>query len=715
MNSVGPLSARIVESLAALYSVYTSGVDMDLRQVLLRYVANSSNTVHRLIYALVRYGYIRTDLDSEIMGSVGESLGRLRARGIRKGPYVGLAIASAVERVARGRGHVKWGLTEKGVEYLRRRLGELGLGLDYIEQHSALAAVHAVRRRVIASVQGGIRAGVLRRQMLGEAGTDVEASTGAARLFVAAALEALYPLEAGAVPKAGFALSFARDEDAAAEYLLNSTAGGKTLWKALNTEYVSPLVTGYRDYLLRYAVYALYPASRGDIEGFATRAANWPALARRGRAEPVQVYLENAIRGGHILDQGGVLQFSDPFLGGGLTHRRVLSHLNEVFFEYTVTATALLAFDRPRAARAPSPNVARALYAATAAALWQSVYSYPIPVVREGERVKAGEWAGELREAADEGRRKGIGLAFPGAVDRLDGSVARLVLEGYIGGFVGLLLRGGVLHTVGDPKGGHEVLVPPGAALKLFNVSRGRAGENRVAQLVYALRLVLAERGVAPLAREGRVREVLGEVLGARAGDALDRLKRYGVLVVVGGGYVVTPYELPAVYLDILKGPTSVVHAQGFAANLLGAVPHTRGAGLRQRLAEMLAELERSGGRGVPLGDFRDIMVSPAMDAVYYLRAWGAVEVDKSDGRDAVLRLSQEFSAEPYGAGFVVRALREALDWEALGSYMGYGEAVKELRDFAEGRDSHELYRAYAEHLDEVPEDPYGGAPGKRA
>lgn len=672
------VAVRLLESLVALQRVYETGVKMDLREVILRYVSSSRITTHRIIYQLIKRGYVNTvppEIGVKIVDAVQRKLSELKWR---KGPYVGFTIASAVESIANNYKHIDWVLTERGLRYLDKKLGELGLTSGDIKK-SPLSAVLDVRRRIEMKFSG-----MVHRPLFVELVDDVEA----AKAFVAKALHELYPR--GVEPKAGFAISFARDEDAVADMLIMKNIGGKTLWKLLNTEYINPLVTNYRNYLIMYSISMLYPESYRGIESFIENATNWFRLAKEGRAEPFHKYLGACLRSGYVVDRGGVLEFVDPFILHGANPRSVIEYLNDIYFANTIVATGLLAFGRVGKEKRFKLNIRKAVSSIAATLIWQSAYSYPIPIVRKGEKgVDSNRWYEELVNLKPP---VGTILAFPRVIEALDKSISIKVLDSYINDFVNILLMGNILHTVRDPKGDYEVLLPHGIAVKLFNMFReDKVKGTRVSELVYALKRLLSEKGIEePLIRRDKVKKVLVEVFGSDE-PILSKLVSESIIIPIGEHYVITPYDLPAVYLDLLKGPVSVVHAQLHTTNMLQIVSLI-GKNMKEEFQVLLSELEKN--KRISMADFKDVVLS-FMDVIHNMKSWGVIKIDYTDRTKPILELSDDFKLdEKYDAGFVIRALREIIGWKVFIDTVSISinEAKGELKEHIEGKDAYEMF-----------------------
>jgi len=700
------LSVRVLESLVALYKVFKARVKMDLREVILRYVTNSRVTTNRIIYQLVKHGYIRTlnpTIDSKIIENVVRALTELRSRkGISKGPYVGFLIASTVETVLNRYDSIDWEITEKGLRYLRRKLSELSLSLEHIDKLPPLVALLEVRRRIemkFTELESSI---LKQRNLFGQPILLDDVS--AARTFIIKAFNVLYPSSERVEPKAGFAISFARDEDAVANFLINKDFGGKSLWKILNTEYVNPLVTNYRNYLIMYGVSMLYPESRNKIIEFVKNSSNWPRLAEIGRAESIDKYLEASIRSGYIIDRSGILEFEDPFLIHKNRPRSVIEYLNEIYFANSIVATGLLAFGRVSKAKSYQLNIKKAVSCTTATLLWQSTYSYPIPIIRKSEnKIDPVEWYKELKKV----KRPGVTLTFPRVMQELDKSIAIKVLETYIDEFIRLLIEGKIIYTIKDPKANYEVLVPHGIAIKIFNVFReNKDRHNHIANLIHAFKRLLSEsKSTGPLIERHEVEKVLNEVFGGRKEAVLHKLRSEGIIIEVGEHFVLTPYDLPAVYLDLLKGPSSLVHAQGYIVNLLRIASMLKD-NIRERFMQLLTELDRYGQ--VPLRDFTDVAIV-GIDAIHYMKGWGVIEIDTSDPDNPIIRLSSDFSGVKYDAKFIIRALKEILGWKVIvEDRLTYNEAKGELKEHIEGKDSCEVFESINELSNiEIGEPPY--------
>lgn len=702
------ISVRVIESLVALYRVFETGVRMDVREVILRYVTNSKVTTHRIIYHLISRGYLETvdpKIGSEITSTVKQSLSELKFRkGISKGPYVGFTIASAVERVVNKYGHIDWRLTKKGLEHINEKLKVLGLSLKQINK-PPLIAVQDIRRKIISRFSGLIA--ISKQKTLFAEPIKVD-DIDAARAFVTGALNVLYPEDSERIePKAGFAISFARDEDAVAESLIRTRLNDKTLWKLLNIEYINPIVTNYRNYLIMYSVSMLYPESYNGIVEFIRNATNWPKLAEAGRAESLDSYLRACIRSGYVIERDGVLEFEDPFIANKSRPRSVIEYLNDTYFASTITATGLLALGKTGKGRSYQLNIKKAVSCMAATLIWQSAYSYPIPIVREREdMVDYHNWYRELKGLR---HPTGTTLTFPKVMEILDRSIAIKVLESYISDFLKLLLKGGIIHAIKDPKSGYEVLVPHGIAIKLFNIFRDdKTKETHVSTLIYALKRLLSEKGFTePLVRYDEVGKVLREEFGVTKEETiLHRLRNEGIIIKVGEHYILTPYDLPAVYLDLLRGPSSIVHAQVCNANLLRIVSMTSRS-IKEEFQKLLSELENK--KSVPLMDFKDVAFS-LMDVLHFMRSWGIVKVDLLDPSNPLLKLSDDFRLgnEKYDAKFIIRALREILGWKVVVDNMSINEARAELRDHIEEKDSYEMFESINQLSKEnVAEPPY--------
>jgi hypothetical protein len=669
------LSTRLVESLASLYAIQSMGIKMDLRQVLLRYVTSSGVSAHRVIYHLVRYGYIKTPCDDLILKAVDE---RLAERGIRKGPYVGYTIAGAVESVL-GRYDVldKWHITNEGTRYLKKKLGSINVSIDEIKDKSPLLSVSRIRRAYLQKYIAAQRRGPSILDYYGgqpPGGWAVEIrNEEAAREFVLQALASIAPEKRGVEPKAGFAIAFARDEDAAAHDLIESR-----LWRDLNLNHVNPLITNYRNYLISYAVSMLHPIGRGKILEFIENSANWPGLARQGRAERAEKYLEDAIRSGYIIDRAGVLYFQDPFIANKEKPRSYIEYLNEIYFEGSIIGTAGLNWKY-------ESNIVKAVSSIAATILWQSAYSHPIPIVRDGSgKILVEEWLKELKSLASGAR--GRILAFPQVMDGMGTSSAREVLEQYISPFLRKVIEGRVMYTVKAPEGGYEYLIPRGLSMKIFNIFRDEQRDDRVAQLIYSVKVMLESaprRG--PFITRKVFEDVMENVFGDKSEAIISRLLGEGLLIELGDEFVLTPYDLPAVYLDLLKGSTAIPHAQSFSVNILKTLYYVPQRA-RSDFISLLKDLEDRGR--VPLRDYNELVIV-APDAVYFISQWIA-RLDRSDPENPVLELLREEQVG-FDARFAARVLREALGWSPTVVQLSRDEAVKVLREHVEGRDVREL------------------------
>jgi hypothetical protein len=685
-------SARLVESLVSLYAIQGMGLRMDIRQILLRYVTSSGVSAHRVIYHLVRYGYIKTPCDDLILKAVDERLARLAERGIRKGPYVGYTIAGAVESVL-GRYDVldKWHITNEGTRYLKEKLGSIDVSIDEIKDKSPLLSVSRIRRaylqRYITTQRRGPSILDFSGVQLGGEAVGVR-SEEAAREFISQALASIAPQKGGVEPKAGFAIAFARDEDAAAHDII---LVDNKLWRDLNLNHVNPLITNYRHYMISYGVGMLHPIGRGKLLEFIENSANWPELAKQGRAERAEKYLEDAIRSGYIEDRAGILYFQDPFIMNKENPRSYIDYLNEIYFEGSIIGTAGLNWKY-------KSNIVKAVSSIAATILWQSAYSYPIPIVRDGSgNILVEEWLKELRSLAS--GVKGEILAFPKVMDEMGMSSAKKVLEVYISPFLSKVIRGRVIYTVKAPEGGYEYLIPRGLSMKIFNIFRDEHRDDRVAQLVCSVKVMLESTGRGPFIRKSVVEAVMRDVFGDKSEAIISRLLGEGLLVELGDEFVLTPYDLPAVYLDLLKGSTAIPHAQAFSVNILKIlyeVPQK----VRGDFIRLLKDLEDRGR--VPLRDYKDLAIV-VPDAIQFISHWFA-RFERKDPENPVLELLKE----DFDARFAARVLREALGWSPAMAQLSMNEAVKEIREHVEGRDVRELSESI-ERLDKgrLYEPPY--------
>jgi hypothetical protein len=193
---------------------------------------------------------------------------------------------------------------------------------------------------------------------------------------------------------------------------------------------------------------------------------------------------------------------------------------------------------------------------------------------------------------------------------------------------------------------------------------------------------MLESTGRGPFIRKSVVEAVMRDVFGDKSEAIISRLLGEGLLIELGDEFVLTPYDLPAVYLDLLKGSTAIPHAQSFSVNILKTLCYVPQRA-RSDFISLLKDLEDRGR--VPLRDYKDLVIV-APDAVQFISHWIA-RFDRKDPENPVLELLKE----DFDARFAARVLREALGWSPAMAQLSMNEAVKEIREHVEGRDMKEF------------------------
>jgi len=178
---------------------------------------------------------------------------------------------------------------------------------------------------------------------------------------------------------------------------------------------------------------------------------------------------------------------------------------------------------------------------------------------------------------------------------------------------------------------------------------------------------------------------VMRDVFGDKSEAIISRLLGEGLLIELGDEFVLTPYDLPAVYLDLLKGSTAIPHAQAFSVNILKTLYYVPQRA-RSDFISLLKDLEDRGR--VPLSDYKDLVIV-APDAVQFISHWIA-RFERKDPENPVLELLKEKQVG-FDARFAARVLREALGWSPAMAQLSMNEAVKEIREHVEGRDMEEF------------------------
>ena len=703
---------RKLEALLALDIIEARGIDLDLEQIILRYVTNSDVTAYRIIYRLLNEKLIETEdkeLDSEVINKVKEALNRAK---VRKGPYVGFTIGNTTKLVfksykeQRGKNYIRWKLTEKGKKTLIDGLRKLGFSEDEIKSllnSNPLAAVGDIRLRIVQYLDETSEIESLQRysHLLGDT-TKLITDVSAGKIFVKTALKVLRPDETYE-PKAGFAISFARDEDLLANELIKIN-----LWKDLNVNYLNPLITNFRDYLVKFSIAMLNPVSYNEITEHLKRIVNWPSLAERGNAQKVDAYLDSAIKSGYIIRKGNLLEFVDPFIANANSPRSILEYLNEAYFAGTILYSGMLSIpinEKQLKIRGFEINFYRSIYTITATLLWQTTYSYPLPIIAEkrdnGLEIKTDEWYKELENIPGDLVNKS---AFVKTILDMDKSIAKRVISSYVTEFIKKLENGHLLRLIGSKP--PYYLVPYGIHTKLTNVFRDETS-NTVVETVKAIAKVIAQysrkTGNPYMITKEELIKVFKEY--SIYEPLIQKLQQEGILLNVGGSYIITPYSLPGIYLDLLKGPSNIIHAQNFSIpllELLYKVPNEDRQVFQQFLEELI-EHEKIG-----VSDFsKDIVYKSSnpiklIEAYKFIQGWGLIE-DKNNE----IYVSPNFNNGNFGAKTILVILKELLGWKEELEGLSNNE-IKLIKDFSRAETNNEIeqiihdYQKKSQYTEEV-------------